>query len=200
MNITMMKPGTVRNLVLATALTATSLAPLVAQTPTAPAKGSTPKVGEEAPDFSLRSIDGKSVRLSTERTRGPVVLLMMRGFPGYQCPFCTRQFGDYLTNADKLKAAGVTVLFVYPGPEEGLLDNARAFTAGREMPGHFIFLTDPNYLFTNAYGLRWDAPKETAYPATFVLNRNGVVTFAKVSRVHGDRVPVGDVLAALGRQ
>jgi hypothetical protein len=32
--------------------------------------------------------------LSTELAHGPVVLVMLRGWPGYQCPFCTRQFGD----------------------------------------------------------------------------------------------------------
>ena len=48
-----------------------------------------------------------------------------------------------------------------------------------------------------AYGLRWDAPSETAYPATFVIDRSGTVRFAQISRVHGGRTPAADVLAAL---
>ena len=58
-------------------------------------------------------------------------------------------------------------------------------------------MLDPGYAFTNLYGLRWDAPKETAYPATFVLDRGGVVRFANVSRSHGGRTPVAEVLSAL---
>lgn len=171
--------------------------PSIAQMATAPPAGATPTVGQKGPAFSLQSLDGTTVRLDDVIGRGPVVLLMMRGWPGYQCPFCTRQFGDYLANAEKLQAAGARVIFVYPGPRDGLMDHAKAFTAGRPMPATFTFLTDPDFVFTNAYGLRWEAPKETAYPATFVLDRGGVVIFARISREHGDRVPVADVLAAL---
>ena len=65
------------------------------------------------------------------------------------------------------------------------------------IPAAFRILLDPDYTFTQAYGLRWDAPKETAYPSTFVLDRNGTVTFAQTSRAHGDRVPTDVVLKAL---
>lgn len=159
--------------------------------------GTTPKVGEKAHEFTLAALDGGKVSLSGQLARGPVVLVMLRGWPGYQCPFCTRQFGDYLTNADAIGKAGARVVFVYPGPAAGLADHAKAFTEGKGMPPVFTFLTDPDYRFTNLYGLRWDAPKETSYPSTFVLDRQGVVTFAHTSREHGDRVAVADVLKAL---
>lgn len=179
------------------AFVAACLSPRVAEAQMAPAVGAIPKTGAKAPDFTLTSLEGKKVRLSDERANGPVVLVVLRGWPGYQCPFCTRQFGEYLTRADDLKAAGARAVFVYPGPGEGLQDHAQAFTATKGMPAHFTFLIDPDYTFTNAYGLRWDAPKETAYPSTFVLNKSGVVTFAATSRAHGDRVPVADALKAL---
>ena len=156
-----------------------------------------PKEGATAPAFTLADASGASTTLAKELAAGPVVLVVGRGWPGYQCPFCTRQFGDYLANAEQLKTAGATVVFVYPGPGEGLAEHAQAFTAGKDLPGHFRFVTDPDYTFTNSYGLRWDAAKETAYPATFVLDRRRVVTFVNVSREHGGRVPVADVLAAL---
>jgi alkyl hydroperoxide reductase subunit AhpC len=56
---------------------------------------------------------------------------------------------------------------------------------------------DPDYTFTLRYGLRWDAPRETAYPSTFVIDRGGVVRFALVSRTHDGRAPAADVLAVL---
>lgn len=167
-------------------------AALAAQMPAAPA------VGEKARDFSLTSLQGSTVRLSEERARGPVVLVVLRGWPGYDCPFCTRQFGDYLKHAAELERAGARVLFVYPGPAEGLKAHAEAFIKSRELPGHFTFLLDPDYTFTNAYALRWDAKAETAYPSTFVIDSTGTVKFASVSKEHGGRVPVADVLKALG--
>jgi len=43
--------------------------------------------------------------------------------------------------------------------------------------------------------LRWDAPRETACPATFVLDEKGVVCFAKISHTHGDRTQASEILA-----
>ena len=70
---------------------------------------------------------------------------------------------------------------------------------GREWPAAFRYVLDPDYTFVNAYGLRWDAPRETAYPSTFVIDARGVVRFAKISHTHGDRTKAADVLAELKR-
>lgn len=181
-----------RNLLIASlTLAVTIAAGLFAQIPVAPA------VGSKAPEFILTSIQGKTVRLSDEFKNGPVVLVLLRGWPGYQCPFCTRQFGDYLGHAADLERANARVVFVYPGPTDRLREHAEAFIQSREMPANFTFLLDPDYTFTNAYGLRWNAPSETAYPSTFILDKTGRVRFARTSTAHGDRVPVVDVLKAL---
>lgn len=157
----------------------------------------TPKVGSKAADFSLQSLDGSTVRLSEAVARGPVVLVVLRGWPGYQCPFCTRQFGDYMANAASFAKSGAQVLFVYPGPADGLKEHAAAFTSNKPLPSAFRILLDPDYTFTKSYGLRWNAPKETAYPSTFVLDRNGMVTFAHTSHDHGDRVTAAAALKAV---
>lgn len=156
-----------------------------------------PTVGAPAPDFTLSGLDGGSVKLSVEVKEGPVVLILLRGWPGYQCPFCTRQFGDFLSQAKALQDAGAKVIFVYPGPAENLKRHAEDFRANRKLPENFKFATDPDYVFTNAYGLRWDAKNETAYPATFVIDRSGTVRFALISHEHGGRAPATDVLKAL---
>jgi len=43
-----------------------------------------PAEGTKAPDFSLKSLAGKTVRLSTLTKQGPVALVVLRGYPGYQ--------------------------------------------------------------------------------------------------------------------
>ena len=50
---------------------------------------------------------------------------------------------------------------------------------------------------TNAYGLRWDAEHETAYPSTFILDKDGTVLFEKISHGHGDRLSAQDALDQL---
>ena len=51
----------------------------------------------------------------------------------------------------------------------------------------------------SAYKLRWIAPRETAYPATFVIGPDRVVRHAKVSTTHGGRASAKEILGALDR-
>lgn len=156
-----------------------------------------PAVGTHAPDFTLKNLKGAAVRLADETGKGPVVLVMLRGFPGYQCPFCTRQVKELVDNAVALSAAKARVLFVYPGPANIVQGKAEEFAMDKNLPAHFEMLLDPDYVFTNLYGLRWDAPKETSYPSTFVLDKTGKIVYVKVSAMHGGRAPAKEVLSAL---
>lgn len=156
-----------------------------------------PKMGTMAPEFSLKDPAGQATMLSQERKQGPVVLVVGRGWPGYQCPFCTRQFAEFRSQAKELQAAGARVLWVYPGPADELAKHASDFIGMDPLPSNFRVLIDPGYTFTNAYGLRWDAPTETAYPATFVIGRDGTIRFVNVSLEHGGRTPVAEVLKTL---
>lgn len=156
-----------------------------------------PQVGDKAADFELASVTGARVQLSKVSSQGPVVLIVLRGFPGYQCPVCNQQVGKYLLQAEKLKAAGAQVLLVYPGPSNGLMKKAQEFVANKTIPDHFHLLVDPDYVFTNAYHLRWDAAGETAYPSTFVIQKDLNVVYSKVSQEHGGRSKPEEVLKVL---
>lgn len=161
------------------------------------AAATTPQTGELAPNFSLKTLDDKVVELKTLTAKHPVLLIVLRGWPGYQCPICSRQVNDYVGKAADFAAQGVQVLMVYPGPADQLKTHAQEFLASKEWPADFLYVIDPDYTFTNAYGLRWDAPKETAYPSTFIIDRQGRVRFAHVSKSHGDRVDAAAAKAAL---
>lgn len=156
-----------------------------------------PAAGQRAPDFELKTLEGRRVRLSARTAQGPVVLVVLRGFPGYQCPFCDRQVHDFIQSASDFEAAGARVWFVYPGPAGELTARAREFAAGKSFPPGFELVLDPDYAFTKLYNLRWDAPNETAYPSTFLIRRGGEIAFAKTSRSHGGRVPAAEVLEQL---
>ncbi|GAC1422987.1 MAG: redoxin family protein [Acidobacteriaceae bacterium] len=157
-----------------------------------------PEIGQTAPAFSLSTPEGRSVSLTGLTQRGAVALIVLRGYPGYQCPYCTRQVHDFIANADKFAAAGVQVLLVYPGPPAELDQHAKNLLAKENpLPDHIHLVLDPDYKFTNTYGLRWEAPQETAYPSTFLIDRNSKVFYRKVSKGHGDRATAADVLVQL---
>jgi peroxiredoxin len=158
----------------------------------------TADIGQKAPDFTLSTPEGHPLSLSSLSSKGTVLLIVLRGYPGYQCPYCQRQVHDFVANSDRFAGLGVQVLLVYPGPSADLDQRAKEFLAKQnELPANLHLVIDPDYKFTNEYGLRWDAPKETAYPTTFLIDRHGVVFFRKISRAHGDRTTAEDVLAEL---
>jgi peroxiredoxin Q/BCP len=164
------------------------------------AVGETPGVGDTAGDFTLESLGGGKVTLSSETKKGPVILVVLRGFPGYQCPICTAQVGRLISDAPRFAAAKAKVILVYPGPAGELKKRAQEFVKGKALPKNFSLVLDPDYAFTNLYGLRWDAPNETAYPSTFVLDVARKITFAKVSRSHGDRANNDEILKAIPKK
>lgn len=154
----------------------------------APMMGMAPQMGTMAPNFTLKTLDDRPVELQKLTAKSPVVLVVLRGWPGYQCPYCTLQVHDFVQRAAEFKAQNVQVLMVYPGPADALKAHAQEFLQDKAWPKDFLFVVDPAYAFTNQYGLRWDAANETAYPSTFVIDREGKVRFAKISRVHDDRL------------
>jgi peroxiredoxin len=166
----------------------------------APAFAAPPQVGEKAPDFSLSTPEGKVVKLSEAVAEAPVVLVVLRGFPGYTCPYCVRQVQDFVKNQQGFADAGVKVILVYPGPPADLGAKAEAFVADKNMPKSFDLVLDPGYEFTNLYGIRWDAPNETAYPSTFLIDKKGIVFFSRIVKSHAARSTAAEILDALPKK
>jgi peroxiredoxin len=159
---------------------------------------SVPAIGQKAPAISLSTPAGQIVELGSLTRKGSVVLVVLRGYPGYQCPYCVRQVHDFAENAEKFASSGAQVLLVYPGPPAELDQRAKEFLSKENpLPANVILVIDQDYKFTNQYGLRWDAPNETAHPSTFLIDRHGIIFYRKVSQGHGDRTTASEVLKEL---
>ena len=158
-----------------------------------------PKVGDVAPSLNLHTLGKEVVNLAPLLKKGPVVLVVLRGYPGYQCPFCTRQVNELLNKSDEFAKRKASVVLVYPGPADGLAKYAGDFVSGKDIPSHFRFTLDPDYGFALRYNLRWNAPHETAFPSTFVIGTDGRVSYEKISHSHADRAPISEVLGALDK-
>jgi peroxiredoxin len=160
-------------------------------------RAETPRIGEAAPDFTLPGLDGKVIHLNETAADHRVALIVLRGWPGYQCPLCTQQVHDLVRGASDLRKRQVKMLFVYPGPSQDLKAHATEFLQNKDWPKDFLFVTDPDYSMVNAYGLRWNEKNETAYPSAFVIDRGNKIRFAQISKEHGGRVKLNDLLKVL---
>jgi peroxiredoxin len=181
---------------LASILVAAAFAAPSNEPSTQPAPSAPPKIGDTAPDFSLSTLDDRKISLAESIKHGPAVVVVLRGWPGYQCPICTKQVADLFVRAKDFVDADTNVILIYPGPADELKAHAREFTHDKALPAGFDLVIDPDYTFTNAWLLRWDAAGETAYPSSFVIAKDATVKFAKVSKSHGGRVSAGELVEA----
>ncbi len=161
-----------------------------------------PKEGTLLEDFSGVTMNGGSFQLSKAVEKGSVVIVMLRGFPGKQCPVCSTQVAGYIAKAKEFEQQRNTpVVFIYPGEVNNLDTRAKEFTAPLEevedLPSNFIFVIDSDYAITNHLGLRWNAPDETAYPAALVIDHDGYVQYSKVSDNHRGRATADEILEFL---
>ena len=168
---------------------------------TLPARGDeqAPKIGDTVQDYEFKTLDAKKLKLSDLGNKGGLVLVVLRGFPGYQCPICTEQVAELRKRADDFTKVGATVLLVYPGAATKLDVHAKDFLKDKALPAPLILVTDPDYAFIGQHGLRWEDKGETAYPSAFVLDGDRKVHFAKISKSHGDRASAEELLEAARR-
>jgi peroxiredoxin len=163
------------------------------------AAAATPSVGQRAADFTLQALDGSTLSLSQLAAGGRLVVVVLRGYPGYQCPFSQETFQTFVQSAAQFASSGTQVLFVYPGQggDKSSGSGAAGMVGSQTLPANVHLALDPEYTFTSLYGLRWDATGETAYPSTFLIHADKMVIFSHVGQFHSDFTPVADMLTVI---
>lgn len=156
------------------------------------------QVDDRVHDFELPIVGSKDyLRLSDQYRQGAVVVVVLRGYPGYQCPICMRHVATLANRAATLKRFATKVILIYPGDSESLEQHAEKFAGKRRLPEPMVIVRDDRMDTVRKWGLRWDARSETAYPATYVIDRNGRIRWKQVSTSHAGRSTVEEILKEL---
>ncbi|QGJ68428.1 Hypothetical protein PBC10988_0870 [Planctomycetales bacterium 10988] len=128
----------------------------------------------EGQSFDLRQFYGKK----------HVVLVIMRGFSGFVCPYCQTQTSRLITNYQEFVDRGAEVLVVYPGPLEHVdefVQSSQQLANTNATPFQILF--DPGLQAVEELQIKADLAK----PSTYILDKGGAIRFAYVGEERYDR-------------
>jgi peroxiredoxin len=112
-----------------------------------------------APDFSLKDMDGKEVKLSDYK--GKIVIL---NFWAVWCKYCKQEMPDLNELNTELKKTNDAVLLAVDSQES--IDTVKNFLTENKIKLHVLLDTDGTV--TQTYGI-------SAFPTTFILNKDGSI-------------------------
>lgn len=164
------------------------------------------KAGDRAPDFALPGVDGRSVALSALLRDGPVVLSFYRG--GW-CPYCNLELRALQQALPEFARLGAGLVAISPQtPDESL-------STAEKNALEFPILSDRGSRVADAFDLAealrpvyarfghalpdrngtddWTLP----LPATYVIDRDGLIRFAFVDTDYRQRLEPAEILRAL---
>ena len=169
------------------------------------------KIAQKAPNFKLPNPEGKLISLDILLEKGPVVITFYRG---NWCPYCNLQLRALQARLDEIHALGATLVAISPQVPDGSLTEDEISTMD------FTVLSDQDAKVALQYGVAWEVPEFLAehmrvdrkldlekinngngnvlpIPATFVLGKNGLVTWRYVNVDYRTRSEPDEIIEAL---
>ncbi len=154
------------------------------------AASKTLKVGDTAPDFSLKTANREDWRLSDFRGKKNVVLAFV---PFAFSSVCSAQLPSYEAELDRFKDLDAEVVSIS-------MDSTHALTAwSKSMGTSFALLSDfyPQGEVVDRYGIRHQAGM--AERAIFAIDKEGVIRFIEIQDTPGNMPDNENLFEALRR-
>lgn len=164
-----------------------------------------------APSFELPNQHGQSVQLTELLAKGPVVVTFYRGS---WCPYCNLQLKALQERLPEIHALGAQLVAISPQVPDGSLSDDEISKMD------FLVMSDQNADVAASYGVAWQVPtfllehmrvdrgldlesvnngnsSVLPIPATFVLDKQGKVTWRYVDVDYRTRSEPEDIINAL---
>ena len=168
-------------------------------------------IGQKAIHFVLPNHEGKLISLAELLEKGPVVLTFYRGS---WCPYCNLQLKALQSRLAEIHALGAQLIAISPQVPDGSLSKNEI----DEMD--FIVLSDQDAEIASQYGIAWKVPEFIAehmrvdrgldlesinngngtilpIPATFIIGKNGIISWRFVDVDYRTRSEPEDIIKAL---
>ena len=173
-------------------------------------------VGDDAPRFTLQTVDQEPYEFDPQKQVRPVVLVTFRG--GW-CPYCNLHLSELRHAIPKIRNMGVDVLFL-SGDRPELLFESLSLETQDDIDGlGYTILSDANAEAAIAFGVAFAANQRTidwmeskgkdyaessidkhravAVPSVFLVDEGGVIRFAHSDPDYKVRLSAEQLVAAV---
>lgn len=144
------------------------------------------KIGDTAPDFTLKDLDGESWSLRDHQ--GKTVVLLF--YPGDDTPVCTKQLCSVRDNWSQYQATGAEVV----GISTDSVGSHKSFADKYSLT--LKLLSDENGEVVEKYDAKSWLPGRSAR-AVVVIDKNGKITYHKVQSLSLFRPDDEEILEAI---
>lgn len=170
-------------------------------------------VGEPAPRFIVRDVDGDAFDFDPRKLERPAIIITFRG--GW-CPYCNMHLSELRHVVPEIGAMDVDVLFLSGDRPEMLIDSLKADTQEDIAEADYVILSDADANAAIALGIAFRASDRTInrrhdkgddiegssmlnngvlpVPAVFAIGRDGTIAFAFVEADYKVRLPADELL------
>ena len=148
------------------------------------------QVNARAPDFSAKDTNDSTFVLSEALKDGPIVMIFYRG---QWCPYCNRHLSNLQDSLEMITGKGARVIAISPEPQE------KAGVMKEKTGATFTLLHDEDYHIEEAYDVTFRS-KLRGYlpvPATYIINKEGVIVWRHFDPDYHERSTVSDILKHL---
>jgi peroxiredoxin len=162
------------------------------------------KVGDKAPDFSGYDQTGKAVNSKTLLEKGPIVLFFYRG---KWCPVCSKYLNSYQDSLNIITDQGFNVVAITPESIENVEQTVKfhnlTFTVIYDCQEKIMKDFDVMFSVTKEYQelilskLSTDIAKNNGHdpahlpvPATYIINRQGIIVAVQFDPDYKNRASV----------
>lgn len=168
--------------------------------------------GDKAPDFTGYDQTGKQVTLKKFLENGPVVLFFYRG---KWCPVCSRYLNSYQDSLNIITDQGVSFVAITPESIEHVEQTVKfhklTYTVIYDCMEQIMKDYDVMFNVTKAYQDKilasfstdiaennGHSPAHLPVPATYIINRQGIITAVQFDPDYAKRASVKWILQNLG--
>ncbi len=152
-------------------------------------------LGKALPQTRFFQHSGDVVDLSDYVGKKSVTLIVMRGFAGQVCVYCSAQTRALAEQLEKFKQLNNEVIIVYPGPAETIPMFIKAVQSVGGNAEHMNIVLDVNLSLVKTLGIIKDLSK----PTSIVVDKSGLVVYGYIGTNMGDRPSAKELLSVVKR-